>query len=176
MTGGIYIHIPFCRKKCDYCGFYSVAGMLDADGRIPAAYLDRLHDEITERLPAAGIPSADTVYFGGGTPSLCSAADIAGILHRVRERVDLLTGAEVTLEMNPGDVSPDHLAGLRDAGVTRVVLGVQTLSERLHALIGRSATTLHPPGAGDLFLRERPAPLRRPDRRHPVAISGRAPP
>lgn len=139
MTCGIYIHIPFCRRKCDYCGFYSVTGMLGPDGRVPAAYLARLHDEIGKRLPAAGIPFADTVYFGGGTPSLCSPSDIAGILGQIRDGVEILPGAEVTLEMNPGDVSPGLLAGYREAGVTRIVLGIQTLSARLNAMIGRSA-------------------------------------
>lgn len=138
MTGGIYIHVPFCRRKCDYCGFYSVAGMLEAGG-VPAAYIARLREEMRERLPGAGLSPADTVYFGGGTPSLCPPAEVAGLLRLVREHVDLLPGAEVTLEMNPGDVSPGLLAGFRDAGVTRVVLGVQTLSPRLHAVIGRSA-------------------------------------
>lgn len=139
MTCGVYIHVPFCRRKCDYCGFYSFAGLLDPDGRVPAAYIERLDKEIGERLPAAGVSSADTVYFGGGTPSLCSIDDIARLLDRINGLAGILPGAEVTLEMNPDDVSAPLLAGLRDAGVTRVVLGIQTLSARLGALIGRSS-------------------------------------
>jgi oxygen-independent coproporphyrinogen III oxidase len=141
MTGGIYIHVPFCRRKCDYCSFYSVpADLSSIEGIIPDEYIRRLCDEITDRLPASGFSSADTVYFGGGTPSLLAAAQVKGILDVVHQNITLDPGAEITLEMNPGDVSADALAGFRDAGVNRAVLGVQTLTERLHALIGRSAS------------------------------------
>ncbi len=150
MTGGIYIHIPFCRRKCDYCNFYSVPADLSGPGDIiPDAFVRRLCDEIGERLPSAGFPSADTVYFGGGTPSLLTAYQVEDILGVVRAYTALEPGAEITLEMNPGDVSAGALAGFRDAGVNRAVLGVQTLSERLHGLIGRSASL---PVARDLEL------------------------
>jgi oxygen-independent coproporphyrinogen III oxidase len=138
MTGGIYIHIPFCRRKCDYCGFYSVP--LEGESpAVPDAYERRLHEEIRERLPAAAFPHADTVYFGGGTPSLLDPAQVSGILRLLAEHVALEPGAEITIEMNPGDLSVEKLEGYRDAGVSRAVLGVQTLSPRLHNLIGRSA-------------------------------------
>jgi len=140
MTGGVYIHVPFCRRKCDYCNFYSVPlGHIPGDAVIPANYIRRLTDEIRRRLPAAGFSSADTVYFGGGTPSLLTAGQVKELLDGVRQNVALAPAAEITLEMNPGGVSADALDSFRDAGVTRVVLGVQTLSERLHRLIGRSA-------------------------------------
>ncbi len=141
MTGGIYIHVPFCRRKCDYCDFYSVPADLSAgDSIIPGAYIRRLGNEIRDRLPAAGFTSADTVYFGGGTPSLLSAAQVKEVLDCVGDHCTLEPGAEITLEMNPGDLSAEALAGFRDAGVNRAVLGVQTLSERIHRLIGRSAS------------------------------------
>jgi len=141
MTGGVYIHIPFCRRKCDYCNFYSVPlECFPGDAAIPEWYIRRLSDEIRHRLPAAGFSSADTVYLGGGTPSLMTAGQAEVLLGLVRQNVTLEPGAEITLEMNPGDVSAESLAGFRDAGVNRVVLGVQTLSERLHRLIGRSAS------------------------------------
>lgn len=140
MTGGVYIHVPFCRRKCDYCNFYSVTvGPCTANGAVPGEYVRRLSGEIRDRLPAAGFSSADTVYFGGGTPSLLTAGQVKDLLDAVGRSVALEPGAEITLEMNPGDVSADALSALRDAGVNRVVLGVQTLSERLHRLIGRSA-------------------------------------
>ncbi|OHD64812.1 MAG: hypothetical protein A2176_10870 [Spirochaetes bacterium RBG_13_51_14] len=140
MTAGIYIHIPFCRKKCDYCNFYSVpAGRFGADGEVPEAYMARLHAEIRKRLPGMDISGADTIYFGGGTPSLMTPAQIWGVLDMLGEIAIIERGAEITLEMNPGDASRGRLTAYRDAGVNRIVLGVQTFSGRLHRLIGRSA-------------------------------------
>jgi oxygen-independent coproporphyrinogen III oxidase len=140
MTCGLYIHIPFCRTKCDYCNFYSVpVGPFDSAGGIPDTYIRILHSEIRDRLSDLNITSADTVYFGGGTPSLLTVGQVSGILRLLGDHVMLDPGSEITLEINPGDLSPEKLSGFRDAGVNRVVLGVQTLSERLHRTIGRSA-------------------------------------
>lgn len=140
MTGGIYIHVPFCRRKCDYCAFYSVPAPCALPGfLVPERYIRVLTDEIRERLLAAGFASADTVYFGGGTPSLMSADQVSAVLGVVRQCAELDDGAEITLEMNPGDVSAAALEGYRDASVNRIVLGVQTLNGRLHGVIGRSA-------------------------------------
>ncbi|MBN2161035.1 MAG: radical SAM family heme chaperone HemW [Spirochaetes bacterium] len=138
MSAGIYIHIPFCRAKCDYCSFYSVpAAMFGRTDEIPSAFIACLLAEAEERLPD-GLP-VDTVYFGGGTPSLLSIDQLETILRFLRERADIERRAEITVETNPGDASAEKLSGFRDAGVTRAVLGVQTLSPRLHRLIGRSA-------------------------------------
>jgi oxygen-independent coproporphyrinogen-3 oxidase len=140
MKHGLYIHIPFCRKKCDYCSFYSVpVDTSGSAGEVPDAYIRKLGDEIRARLPGLDMPSADTVYFGGGTPSLLAPVQVGGILGLLRSRARLDSSAEITMEINPGDLSPQRLSAFRDAGVNRVVLGVQTLSERLHRLIGRSA-------------------------------------
>lgn len=136
MSGGIYIHIPYCRSKCDYCAFYSVPA---GGGAVPDSYLRRLHAEMRERLPDEALPSADTVYFGGGTPSLLEPGHVEGLLGLIAGLVVLEPGAEVTMEMNPGDLSREKLDGYARAGVNRAVLGVQTLSPRLHAVIGRSA-------------------------------------
>ena len=145
MMHGIYIHIPFCRKKCDYCNFYSVpVGAYDSPGGVPEAYIRKLSDEICDRLPALNISVADTVYFGGGTPSLLTPDQVGGILNLMRGRVKLDPGAEITLEINPGDLSQVKLSAYRDAGVNRIVLGMQTLSERLHRIIGRSAAQCTP--------------------------------
>ena len=140
MTCGLYIHIPYCRKKCDYCNFYSIPlGQNGSAGGIPDAYIQKLHNEIRDRLPEPEISSADTVYFGGGTPSLLTAGQVDGIIGLLGEHVTLDHDAEITLEINPGDLSPEKLSEFRNAGINRVVLGVQTLSRRLHTLIGRSA-------------------------------------
>jgi oxygen-independent coproporphyrinogen-3 oxidase len=136
---GVYIHIPFCRRKCDYCGFYSVpacgSGLAD---RVPDLYVSRLVREIRERLNGEWL-TADTIYLGGGTPSMLTPAQTGSILGSIAENISVDARAEVTLEMNPEDVSADSLSGFRDAGVNRIVLGMQTLSPRLHRLIGRSA-------------------------------------
>jgi len=140
MKYGIYIHVPFCRKKCDYCNFYSVpVGPFGSPAGVPDSYIRKLCDEISDRLPGLNISTADTVYFGGGTPSLLTPGQVGGILAILRGQIKLDPGAEITLEINPGDLSQEKLSGFRDAGVNRVVLGVQTLSERLHGMIGRSA-------------------------------------
>jgi oxygen-independent coproporphyrinogen-3 oxidase len=139
MTSGIYIHVPFCRSKCDYCGFYSIpVGRSDVVAEIPDSFVRGLSREIASRARDCGIERADTVYFGGGTPSLLSVGQVAEILAQLRSLVELGPGTEITLEMNPADVARDALSGFVDAGVNRIVLGVQTLSERLHRLIGRS--------------------------------------
>jgi oxygen-independent coproporphyrinogen-3 oxidase len=140
MKHGLYIHIPFCRKKCDYCNFYSVpAGASGSLDGVPDAYIRKLSDEIRVRLPGLDMSSADTIYFGGGTPSLLTPDQVVGILGLLRGEARLDPGAEITLEINPGDLSPQMLSAYRDAGVNRAVLGVQTLSKRLHSMIGRSA-------------------------------------
>src|SRR6266550_471458 len=98
MYAGIYIHIPFCRSRCSYCDF--ATGMYEtaaADGYVHA--LIREIRDWKEIEPAAGV---DTIYFGGGTPSLLAAEQIGRILQAVRARFDVATGAEITIEMNPG--------------------------------------------------------------------------
>jgi oxygen-independent coproporphyrinogen III oxidase len=147
---GIYIHIPFCRKKCDYCGFYSVAADTAAAGMsIPDNFVARLTGEFDERLRDRHI-SADTVYFGGGTPSLLSVDQVRTLMRALYTHVDIDPGAEITIEMNPEDISREKLEGYRAAGVNRVVLGVQTLSDRLNKIVGRSSGVC-PESMLDLF-------------------------
>jgi oxygen-independent coproporphyrinogen-3 oxidase len=138
MRPGIYVHVPFCREKCHYCAFYSIALSERPEGRGTLHnYKHRLIKEIRER---AGLASgADTLYFGGGTPSLFDPEDILDIISAIRESSGLNPYAEVTLEMNPEDASRDRIAGYVSAGVNRIVLGVQTSVSSLHMKIGRSA-------------------------------------
>jgi oxygen-independent coproporphyrinogen-3 oxidase len=136
---GVYIHIPFCRKKCDYCGFFSVpVHTFNAGISIPDSFVARCAGEFDERLCGRDI-SVDTIYFGGGTPSLLSVEQMGLLLKSLGMHVHIASDPEITVEMNPEDVSREKLEGYRESGVNRVVLGVQTLSERLHAIIGRSA-------------------------------------
>ncbi|MDT8287974.1 MAG: radical SAM protein, partial [Elusimicrobiales bacterium] len=116
---GLYFHIPFCRHKCPYCDFYSLTGL----NALPA-FLEALHREVA--LRADPDLAVDTVYFGGGTPSLCPPGAVADLLAAVRERFDLLPGAEITLEANPGAVTAHDLVRLREIGVNRLNIGVQS--------------------------------------------------
>ncbi len=138
---GIYVHIPFCQKHCPYCDFVVVEGMLHT----APAYVDALCAEIRQGARRhAPHPPVATIFLGGGTPSLLRASAIEQILTTIRGCFDMLPGAEVTLEANPGPLRPRHLAGFRAAGVTRLSLGVQTFDPRGLAALGR----LHTPGEG----------------------------
>lgn len=129
--GGIYIHIPFCLRKCNYCAFLSGP----SDTRSRARYVEDLCSEI--RLRASEMPEADTVYFGGGTPSLLTPAQIDQILMTVKENFILPADAEITLEANPGTLTAESLKGYRSAGVNRLSMGVQSMDDRRLHMLGR---------------------------------------
>lgn len=132
---GIYIHIPFCRNKCDYCSFYS----LPVAGGSPVidAYISRLALEIRS-LPEGWYPdSADTIYFGGGTPSMLGPGEVDIIISSAREKFLISDNAEITLEMNPEDLCADKIRGYVNSGINRIVLGVQSLNDELRRAIGR---------------------------------------
>mgnify|MGYP000521196837 CR=1 FL=1 len=119
---GIYIHIPFCRSKCDYCDFYSLAGREDRMD----AYQKALLAHIRETAPLAqGIP-VDTVYFGGGTPSWYGARRIQELLSALSKLFQVEKDAEITVEANPDSVDLRALRRLRKAGVNRLSLGMQS--------------------------------------------------
>lgn len=132
----VYVHIPFCRKRCSYCDFNTCAG----NERWIPDYLAALNAEI-EKVAAAGAGplAVHSVYFGGGTPSLLSVGQVAQVLDTLRKNFVLQSNAEITLEANPGTVDLALLAGLQGAGVNRLSLGMQTahadelvLLDRLH--------------------------------------------
>lgn len=130
---GLYIHWPFCQAKCPYCDFNShVAASID-QSRWAEAFLwnlDRLADETDGRI-------LETVYFGGGTPSLMLPSTVDAILTKVRSRWRMVNDVEITLEANPSSVEADRFLGYRDAGVNRVSLGVQALGETDLKALGR---------------------------------------
>ena len=130
--GGIYFHIPFCRHKCLYCNFFSVANTSQT-GRVVAA----MRRELAERRKDWPDNDIRTVYFGGGTPSVLPADDIADILEDVRSSFSTAQDMEVTLEANPDDVSAEKVRMWRAAGVNRVSLGVQSFDTATLAAIGR---------------------------------------
>ena len=119
---GIYIHIPFCRSKCDYCDFYSLAGR---EGQMDQ-YQKALLAHIRETAPLAQGIAVDTIYFGGGTPSFYGAKRIRELLAAVHKLFQVEKGAEVTVECNPDSVDLKSLRLLRKAGVNRLSLGMQS--------------------------------------------------
>jgi oxygen-independent coproporphyrinogen-3 oxidase len=159
---GIYIHIPFCRSRCSYCDFATGA----YEGQLAERYVSALTKEIaafatrevaafahapaataatTAHLspvarPPAFLPDVDTIYFGGGTPSLLTPAQVERILRAVRERFRVAPGSEVTLEMNPGTVTPETVAGFRAAGINRASFGLQTFDDEQLRRLGRTHT------------------------------------
>lgn len=126
---GVYIHIPFCAKRCDYCAF---ATWTDRD-HLQKAYVSAVVTEIG-RAVNQGLPAATSVFFGGGTPSRLPAEE----LMRILEAIPLVGGAEITVECNPDTVSGTMLAGYRSGGVSRISLGVQSMVADVLAALGRS--------------------------------------
>ena len=135
-TLGIYIHIPFCRSKCDYCDFYSLAGREDRMD----AYQKALLAHIAETAPLAqGIP-VDTIYFGGGTPSFYGDKRLRELLAAIRKQFQVAENAEITLEANPDSVDLKSLRRLRKAGFNRISIGMQSACPEELAAIHRPHT------------------------------------
>jgi oxygen-independent coproporphyrinogen-3 oxidase len=132
---GLYIHVPFCAKRCYYCSFNTAP----LDARMVVRFLAALglEIELLGSLPWISDISIETIFLGGGTPSLLEAEQLAVILEGVRARVSVVPGAEVTVECNPESVTRDKLAGYRQAGVNRISLGVQSLDDSILPVLGR---------------------------------------
>ena len=131
---GIYIHVPFCRSKCQYCDFYSLT---TKDNRLMDEYLSAVCAHIKEAGLLAPNYLVDTVYFGGGTPSLFGAEGMITILNAVRKNFKVAPSAEITFEANPDSVSDRLLRRLRSEGFNRVSLGVQCNDDEILKKIGR---------------------------------------
>jgi len=134
----LYVHLPWCVRKCPYCDFNS--HQLKS-ARPDRAYLDALIRDFEAELPLIASRRIDTVFFGGGTPSLFSPDDFAWLLHTIRQRIEFAADAEITLEANPGTVERGRFAGYRDAGINRVSLGAQTFSAAALERLGRIHTS-----------------------------------
>ncbi|MGD8472304.1 MAG: radical SAM family heme chaperone HemW [Desulfobacteraceae bacterium] len=132
-NAGIYIHIPFCVRKCPYCDFYSVT-----DLALKPRFLKALIAEM-KRISAEGL-CFDTLYIGGGTPSVYGHHDIGKILSAVSENFDLKPESEMTIEVNPGTVSLEQLKGYRQAGINRINIGVQSFLQDNLDFLGRIHT------------------------------------
>jgi oxygen-independent coproporphyrinogen-3 oxidase len=157
---GLYVHIPFCSAICNYCNFNR--GLFEP--RLKDRYLAALLTEIggAPTAPGPGFPAeaagqvaADSLFFGGGTPSLLQPAEVSAIINACREAFDLQRSAEITLEANPESVSPSALAGYREAGVNRLSFGVQSFRDdelvrlsRLHGVSRAKAAYAEARAAG----------------------------
>ncbi|HVG29638.1 MAG TPA: radical SAM family heme chaperone HemW [Pyrinomonadaceae bacterium] len=161
---GIYIHIPFCRTRCSYCDFATgqyesglseryvralarevsifAAERTRAVERHDRAADSRDHENDSRSAPApdAETPGVDTIYFGGGTPSLLAPAQVAHLMETVRANFDVSADAEVTMEMNPGTVTREAAEGFRAAGVNRASFGLQTFDDAQLRRLGRTHT------------------------------------
>ena len=117
---GIYIHIPFCAKKCSYCDFLSAP----ADDDTIKAYIEAMLLEIKASRSEVVVP-VPTIFFGGGTPSIIDPTYIERIMEAIREQYEVESEAEITIECNPGTVSLKKLLAYKDAGINRISFGLQ---------------------------------------------------
>src|SRR6185295_5083916 len=152
---GLYVHIPFCSAICNYCNFNR--GLFDAS--LKEQYVQALLREIASQgdpstALGTGRAPADTIYFGGGTPSLLEPAEIAAIIAACRAAFAVAGDAEITMEANPETVTPERLAGFRDAGVTRLSYGVQSFRDEELQRLSRLHSASR---AGDAFAMARAA-------------------
>ena len=142
---GIYIHIPFCRSRCIYCGFYSTTGL-----ELRQRYVDALCKEMMirgEKLEVSGERiDIETIYFGGGTPSQLTIPQLNQLLIYINKVYSLtshhspLTSTEITIEVNPDDVTPEYATAIKQLGVNRVSMGAQTFDNRRLRFLNRRHT------------------------------------
>lgn len=134
MAAGVYIHIPFCKSRCSYCDF---ATDVYRNSAAVERYVEALCVEIKRAGWKPAVPTVDTIYFGGGTPSLLEPGQVERILGAVRDVFEIAADVEVTMEMNPATVTAESLAGYRELGVNRASFGVQTFNEKDLKLLAR---------------------------------------
>jgi putative oxygen-independent coproporphyrinogen III oxidase len=138
---GIYVHVPFCASRCGYCDFNTyTASELDGSGASPDGWLEAVRRELALAHRTVGDRPVDTVFVGGGTPSLIGAGRLGAVLDTVRDEFGLAPDAEVTTESNPESTSPEFFAGLVDAGFTRVSLGMQSAAPHVLRILDRRHT------------------------------------
>jgi oxygen-independent coproporphyrinogen-3 oxidase len=145
---GVYVHVPFCVTRCGYCDFNTYTPGELAGAATPASWLDGLRAELDLAVRVLGSPpAADTVFVGGGTPSLLGADGLATVLDAVRDTFGLAPGAEVSTEANPESTSPEFFAGIRAAGYNRVSLGMQSAAPHVLSTLDRRHTPGRPTAA-----------------------------
>ncbi|WP_061786910.1 radical SAM family heme chaperone HemW [Arachnia propionica] len=141
----VYLHVPFCRSRCGYCDFNTYTAS-ELRGMSTGDYLTAALREIdlAARVLGGGTPEVDTVFVGGGTPTMLPAGELSRLLDAVRERFGLVRDAEITTEANPETVTPEYLRRLREAGFTRISLGMQSAVPHVLEVLERA----HTPGRG----------------------------
>jgi oxygen-independent coproporphyrinogen-3 oxidase len=146
---GVYIHIPFCRSFCSYCDFYSIT-----DNSQKEALVQALIREASLRASYLEGEIVDTVYFGGGTPSLLESGAVAGILEALKETFMLASDPEITLEVNPDDVYEGFFSAMQQAGINRISLGVQSWDNKRLRYLGRRHNAAQSAEALEMVFRE----------------------
>ncbi len=146
---GIYVHVPFCFTRCGYCDFNTYTPA-ELGGVNPDAWLENLAAELELAAAKLGGPTAQTVFIGGGTPSLLGPARLTHLMKSVRDSFELAPDAEVTTEANPESAWPDFFAAARAAGVTRLSLGMQSVAPRVLGVLDR----IHTPNRSAAAARE----------------------
>ena len=135
---GIYVHIPFCKSRCEYCSFYSKGG--EKDPKVVDYYMQALADHMRETGKGAGDYVVDTIYFGGGTPSYFGAENLDSILDEIHRSFSVSTNPEITLEANPDSLEEKSLKQLMKAGFNRLSIGVQSDQNEILKALGRPHT------------------------------------
>ncbi|WP_099250429.1 radical SAM family heme chaperone HemW [Mycobacterium sp. shizuoka-1] len=136
---GLYVHVPFCATRCGYCDFNTYTAA-ELGGASPQGWLTALRTELHLAADLLGAPAVDTVFVGGGTPSLLGASGLTEVLDAVRDSFALAADAEVTTEANPESTSGEFFARIRAAGYTRVSLGMQSIAPGVLAVLDRTHT------------------------------------
>ncbi len=145
---GFYVHVPFCRVRCGYCDFNTYTAEELGPGVSRSSYVDQAIQEVrlARRVLGAAERPVDTVFLGGGTPTLLPAGDLGRLLRAIDDEFGLVPGAEVTTEANPDSVDLAYLTELREAGYTRVSFGVQSAVPKVLAVLDRTHDPLRVPG------------------------------
>jgi len=129
----IYVHVPFCKQKCKYCDFNSYAG-LDS---VHQAYVKAVMHEIASQAQEIGVSSVESIYIGGGTPTLLEPSHVTGILSVITGNFNVSRDVEISIEANPETVTEEKLEAIRDSGVNRISIGFQSLDDGILELLGR---------------------------------------
>ena len=142
MIPSLYIHIPFCKKKCDYCDFFSI-GKKDRAGKIndlSDSYIDALITEAKFYADFYSVSEWKTIYVGGGTPSLLTSKEISALFTGLKKIAPINEDSEITFEINPDDVTEDFLSVCKKAGINRLSMGIQALDDRALKAVNRGSS------------------------------------
>jgi len=134
---GIYIHFPFCKQACDYCNFYFSTKMNNKEDLIFS-----LKKEIDLRYNELRTDTLESIYFGGGSPSLLSLNELNGIISKLKEKFFISNKTEITLELNPDDVSREYIEGLKQIGINRLSLGIQSFLDKDLMMMNRNHSSI----------------------------------